>query len=532
LVLFGLNWLYANYKKDLYSIYQFKINALLWKFFMRIPLDRYSSTPIYHQIRLFIQDQIKSGKLAPEVRLPASRDLAKNLGISRLTVTNAYAELEAQGLVYTKRGDGTYVASIPVDYSDLAGKYPAASLPTWQNQLLSPSWESASQTLDNLIASVSRPDLISFAEGGGDSNLFPLDDFRRALHNVLRQKGKEALSYGDSAGYAPLRDTIAQILTNQGIPAHPDQVLVTTGSQQALGLVVKLLTLPGDTVLIESPTHMGFIDLCHSLNIKMVDVPVDEEGMKVDRVEELLYRAHPKLIYTVPNFQNPTGACLNSIRRRKLVALAEKYNLPILEDDFVGDLRYKGIAQPALKALDRNGSVIYVGTFSKMLIPSLRIGFLVAADIVYKRLLNIKHNNDVTTSNLMQHALDAYITVGRYQASLRKARFIFNHRRAVMLAALSRYMPAGVCWNNPLGGLYIWLQLPEELSADEFFFIAAKAGVIYAPGSFFFPNRDTHSFLRLNFARNPPYVIEEGIKRLGKALKEFIPKRANYIIPP
>jgi len=494
---------------------------------MRIPLDRESSTPIYHQIRLFIQDQISSGKLAPEVRLPASRELARNLGVSRLTVTNAYAELEAQGLVYTKQGGGTYVASIPVDYSALIGKYPAANPPAWQNQLLTSSWESASQGLDQMIASATHPDLISFAEGGGDSSLFPLDDFRKALHNVLRQKGRAALSYGDSAGYAPLRNTIAQILTNQGIPAHPDHVLVTTGSQQALGMVVRLLTRPGDSVLIESPTHMGFIVLCHSSDINMIEVPVDEEGMKVDRVEELLCRVNPKLIYTVPNFQNPTGACLSSIRRRKLVALAEKYNLPILEDDFVGDLRYKGIAQPALKALDRNGSVIYVGTFSKMLIPCLRIGFLVAADVVYERLRDIKHNSDVTTSNLMQHALDAYITVGRYQASLRKARFIFNQRRGVMINALSHYMPAGVRWNNALGGLYIWLQLPGKLSADEFYAIAAKTGVIYAPGSFFFPNRDTHSFLRLNFTRNPPCVIEEGIKRLGNALKEFLSKQVN-----
>ncbi len=487
---------------------------------MRIPLDRDNALPLYQQIHAYLADQIRAGRLAPDTRLPASRDLAASVGVSRLTVTNAYAELEAQGLAYSISRDGIYVAPVaPVDTPAEDDLPSIPNLPTWQAQARASAWVSASLQLDRQIASVSHPDLISFAQGGGDSRLFPLPDFQRALQSVLRRSGREALGYGESAGFAPLRETIAQILAGQGIPATAGQVLITAGSQQALDLVARMLLRPGDTVLAESPTHMGFIDLCRSLDVGLVAVPVDDQGMQVERVEELLNIFRPRLIYTVPNFQNPTGTCLNSIRRRQLVALAEQYQVPILEDDFVGDLRYKGAGQPALKAFDRAGMVIYVGTFSKMLMPSLRVGYLVAEGPVYEQLLTVKHTSDVATSNLMQRALEEYISVGRYQACLRQARRIFGRRRDAMLAALARYMPEGTRWTTPQGGVFVWLQLPDGISADALFPAAAQAGVIYAPGDYFFPRDPDPSCLRLNFARQPVEVIEEGIRRLGSVLR-------------
>jgi DNA-binding transcriptional MocR family regulator len=187
----------------------------------------------------------------------------------------------------------------------------------------------------------------------------------------------------------------------------------------------------------------------------------------------------------------------------------------------VGDLRYKGAAQPALKALDKNGSVIYVGTFSKMLIPGLRVGYLAAARPILEALLKLKHAADVTTSNLIQYALNEYITVGRYQSCLRQARRIFGRRRDAMLSSLARHMPAGVRWNIPQGGLFIWLQLPEGMTADDLFPQAAKAGVIFAPGSFFFPSGKPCAFLRLNFARQSLEAIEEGMRRLGSVIREW-----------
>ena len=490
---------------------------------MRIPLDRDSPVPLYRQIQQFLREQIRSGSLPSETRLPASRKLATSLGVNRITVTNAYAELEAEGLVYSRQGSGTFVApplaALPESKGD---RISISDWPLWQQELLSRTWLLAHRELDRLVESVSRPDLISFAGGLGDSELFPADDFRKVLQTVLRRDGTEALGYGDRTGYPPLRAKIAHVLTSQGIPTHLDHVLITSGSQQALALVAHLLLRPGDVVLVESPTYFGAIDLFRSLDVRLLGVPLDEQGMQAEQVEDALRSGRLRLIYTIPTFHNPTGTCMSGHRRRQLVALADRYNVPILEDDFVGDLRYQGRALPALKALDPGGRVIYTSTFSKMLMPALRLGLLVASGPVYERLLALKRVTDLTTSNLMQRALETYITVGRYQAHLRRACQMYRRRRDAMLDALGRYLPASARYRSPPGGLFTWLQLPAGLSAIKLYPVAAEEGVIFVPGSLFFPTERPQPYLRLNFAQHPADVIEEGIRRLGRAVERLL----------
>jgi GntR family transcriptional regulator/MocR family aminotransferase len=257
------------------------------------------------------------------------------------------------------------------------------------------------------------------------------------------------------------------------------------------------------------------------LDLKIVGIPTDERGMQVDKLEKLLQRHHPKLIYTIPNFHNPTGACLSSRRRRQLIVLADRYNVPILEDDFVGDLRYEGRAQPALKALDPGGRVIYVSTFSKMLMPGLRVGFLVVEGPVYESLVSCKRVNDLATSSLIQRALEAYVTIGRYQTHLRRSCRVYGKRRDRMLLAIDHYLPAGVHVEPPQGGLFVWLRLPDNLSAEKLLPLARKEGVTFAPGSGFFLEGFGECYMRLNFAIQPPDEIEQGIKRLGKAIKRL-----------
>ena len=487
---------------------------------MRIPINRQSPMPLYQQISSFIREQIKSGTLTTGSRLPATRDLAVSLGVGRLTVANAYADLQSKGLITGQPGSGTFIAAPAPGNRPTMEKTHQATLPDWQQAMGVQNRLSNSQRQDELIHSVNHNDLISFAEGNGDPRLFPIEDFRKSCQQVMQRFGQTTLDYGDLAGYLPLRRTIAQILTSQGIPCHPDRLLVISGSQQGLALTLSLLAKEGENVVVESPTHMGFLDLCHARGIRLLEIPVDEQGMQVDKLEAILQSNPVRLIYTVPNFQNPTGTCLSSPRRRMLVGLAEKYQVPILEDDYVGDLRYKGAAQPAIKALDPGSHVIYVGTFSKMLIPSLRVGFLTAGGPVFERLLSLKHSEDVCTSNLIQQALNDYISIGRYQASLRKARQIFGKRRSAMLAALGREMPTGAAWQPPAGGLFIWLRLPDGLSADRLFPFAAARGVIYTPGSLFFTPGKGKDFLRLNFSLQLPERIDEGIKRLAAAIKD------------
>lgn len=483
---------------------------------MRIPLDRNSPIPLYEQIEQNLRQGILSGSLAPETRLPASRQLARDLGVNRITVENAFAALEADGLVYSRVGSGTYILP-PPPLPQIPQKSAEAVWPLWQQTLPERSL-GARAVVEQMRLTAGRADHISFAGGISDSHLFPAEDFRKVLQAVMRRDGIDALDYGDRRGYAPLRETITHILASQGLQTSPENVLITAGSQQALALVSQLLLEPGDTILVESPTYSGALDLFRALNFRIISVPVDSQGMRVDLLEKQLQQHHPKLVYTIPNFHNPTGTCLSGTRRHELIILADRYNVPILEDDFVGDLRYEGRAQPALKALDPGGRVIHVSTFSKMLMPGLRVGFLVADGPIYDGLVKFKRVNDLATSSLIQRALHDYVTVGRYQAHLRRSSQIFRKRRDAMLAALQRFLPGRLQFETPQGGLFLWMKLPDGFSAGELLPIAIRQGIDFMPGSGFFLNpAEGAGWLRLNFVVQDERKIEEGIRRLGKA---------------
>jgi GntR family transcriptional regulator/MocR family aminotransferase len=489
---------------------------------MRIPLDRQSAIPLYQQIEIYLRQGILSGSLAVDTRLPASRQLAHDLGVNRITVENAYAELEIDGLIYSRIGSGTYV--LPVNpLLTLPKDGLGAPWPLWQQNIELQSKAIKRDPSDEVSKNAARhPHPISFASGIGDTDLFPADDFRKVLQTVMRRDGIAALDYGEPNGHAPLRETITHILASQGLQTRSENVLITAGSQQALSLVSQLLLKPGDVILVESPTYSGALDLFRALNFEVVGIPMDSQGMQVEALEKLLQQHHPKLIYTIPNFHNPTGTCLSTQRRHQLIILADRYNIPILEDDFVGDLRYEGRNQPALKALDPGGRVIYVSTFSKILMPGLRVGFLVAEGPVYDCLVNFKRVNDLATSTLVQRALEAYVTVGRYQSHLRRSCQIFRKRRDTMLSAIQRYLPAKIRLDPPQGGMFMWLQLPESLSSEKLLPLAWEEGVVFAPGNGFFPDGlEGRNWLRLNFVAQAPDQIEEGVKRLGKAFQRL-----------
>lgn len=489
---------------------------------MRIPLDQQSDLPLYRQIEAYFREGIQSGNLTPDMRLPASRQLARDLGISRITVENAYAELKADGLISSQTGRGTYILP-PCTLLPLSNNAPNTSWPLWQQDLLAKKSLSEKIDPEEMLKASKHQNPISFASGCGDPRLFPVEDFRRTIQTVIRRDGIHALEYGEPRGYRLLRITIAHILASQGLQVHSENILITSGSQQALELVAQILLQPGDVILVESPSYGGAIDLFRTLGLKIVGIPVDKDGMQIEKLEEILQQFHPKLIYTIPNFQNPTGTCMNSWRRRQLVAFADRYNVPILEDDFVGDLRYDGRTQPALKALDPGGRVIYTSTFSKMLLPGLRIGFLVAEGPVYEELIKRKHVHDLATSNLIQRALEAYVNIGRYQTHLRHSCRVYRKRRDAMLKAIEHYLPTEMLHiTPPQGGLFIWMCLNDNISAEKLLPLACEEGVAFTPGSNFFPNSsDGKCYLRLNFATHSLDKIEEGIKRLGKVLNDI-----------
>ena len=485
---------------------------------MRIPLDPQSNIPLYQQIEGHIRKSILSGTLPAETRLPASRQLARDLGVNRTTVENAYSALEADGLVFSRMGSGTYV--LPVYTPSAIPKRDANTpWPLWQTALQSEDGASF-DTAEDMLRESGHANPISFASGISDARQFPVEEFRKVMQSVMRRDQIDALEYGERRGYTPLREGIARILASQGLQTHPENILITAGSQQAIFLASQVLLKPGDIVLVEDPTYSAAIDLFRTLGFQIVGIPVDNQGMQVEKLEKLLQQHHPKLIYTIPNFHNPTGTCLSSPRRRQLIMLADRYNVPILEDDFVGDLRYEGHTQPSLKSLDPGGQVIYVGTFSKMLMPGLRVGFIVADGPVNESLLNFKRLSDLATSTLIQRALDAYMTVGRYQTYLHRSSQIFRNRRDAMVSAIRSHLPKEVSFEIPKGGLFIWLRLPKSISANELLPIACRKGVAFSPGaSFFIDGKSGDDWIRLNFASQPIEDIEEGIKRLGSALR-------------
>jgi GntR family transcriptional regulator/MocR family aminotransferase len=493
---------------------------------MTILLDRQSEIPLYLQIQAYFRQSILSGILEPETRLPASRKLAQELGVNRMTVETAYAELEADGLVASRVGSGTYVLpAFPL--APLPEYNPNEPWPLWQQELQARNVKTDHLSPDDLLRRSGHPSPISFSGGVGDSRTFPAEDFRKVIQTIMRRDGVTSLGYGEHNGYAPLRGTIAHVLSSQGLQTRPENILVTAGSQQALALVLQILLKPGDVLVVESPTYATALDLFRALDLHVVTIPTDEHGMQVEKLEKLLQKHHPKLIYTIPNFQNPTGACLSLPRRRQLLALAEQYNTPILEDDYVGDLRYEGSPLPSLKALDPGGRVIYFSTFSKMLMPGLRVGFLVAEGPVYDSLVKFKRASDLTTSNLIQRALEAYMTVGRYQTHLHRSCQLYRKRRDAMLAAIHRYMPEGTRVTSPQGGLFIWLRLPEGLSADDLLPLACECGVAFAPGSRFYMDGQTGAdCMRLNFVVQSPETIEEGIRRLGSAAQHLMREKS------
>ena len=485
---------------------------------MRIPIERNSDIPIYRQIERFIREGILSGNLVPETRLPATRKLAQDLGINRITVGNAYAELEADGLIYSRVGSGTFVLP-PWQIQEIPEAVDAGTWPLWQHDVQQSGRSLKRDWLIKTLEESQHPNPISFAGGISDPQRFPVGEFCRVIQNAIRRDGIDALDYGEVEGYAPLRNTISQILASQGVQISSDNILVTSGSQQALAIVTQLLLKPGEAILVESPTYSEALGLFTDLGLKIVGIPIDENGMQVEKIENLLLQYHPKLIYTIPNFQNPSGTCLSGQRRRQLVSLADRYNTPILEDDFVGDLRYDGRAQPALKALDPGGRVIYISTFSKMLMPGLRVGFLAVEGPVYDRLVAFKSFTDLTTSSLIQRALEAFVNVGRYQAHLRRSCQTFRKRRDAMILAIQHHMPTGTQVYFPKGGLFVWMRLPSDISCEKLFTFAVEEGVSFSPGTLFFSDNSVGlDRIRLNFSRQTPENIKKGMLRLRKAI--------------
>jgi GntR family transcriptional regulator/MocR family aminotransferase len=494
---------------------------------MEIPLERDGSLPLYQQIQRYITGLIQQGTLPPHARLPATRRLAADLGVNRITVSNAYAELEAKGLVYAQTGRGTFVSETPEARDPPAQERALDELPLWQQALATRAVPSADPRWTNLMDRAREPSVISFAGGVPALSTFPVEDFRRAMQAVFRRDGQAAMDYDEVQGYPPLRAAIARFLGEQGIAVTSDEIFIASGSQQALSLVAMALLRPGDTVVVESPTYANALQLFKWLDVRLLGVPVDDDGLRVDLLEHLLKHHRPRLIYTIPTFHNPTGTTLSGCRRRQLLIEAERAGLPIIEDDYVGDLRYNGPREPSLKALDHQGNVIHISTFSKTLMPGPRVGFVLTSGPLLRRLVTLKRQTDLGTSALIQRALEVYMGEGRWRAHTRRVSRVYRRRRDAMLRAMKQYFPPQARWSTPRGGFFVWVRLPAQVSITDLYLAALEQQVAFAPGPLFFPGIPAYPAFRLSFSQQTPERIVEGIERLGRALQQVLDREPS-----
>ena len=370
------------------------------------------------------------------------------------------------------------------------------------------------------------PDVISFAGGLPAPELFPVEQFAQACQEVLANDGPAAMQYSVTEGYLPLRQWVADyLLQTIHLRCTADQVLIISGSQQGLDLIGKVLLDPGDYVILENPAYLGAIQAFDAYQARYLNVATDDDGIRTDDLARLLSQARvrPKLLYLVPNFQNPSGITLSLERRKEVIDICATFGIPIFEDDPYGRLRYSGEQLPSIAALAQGRNCVYMSTVSKTIAPGMRVAWLVMQDRhLYERVVPAKQAADLHTSSFTQRAVYAYARrPGAVEAHVKTMLPVYARRRDVMLRSLRDFMPDGCSWTHPDGGLFLWARMPDDVDTQELLTLASRSKVAFVPGAPFWVNRDVRNTMRLNFSNATDEMIVEGIRRLGDALESY-----------
>ena len=493
---------------------------------MRLTINKKSSIPVYLQIRNQIRDMILEGILEPGFRLPSERKLAETLGVNRSTVLNAYRDLKADDLIGAKVGQGTVVLKIETFRKEETHLPRVHKLP-WSQLLGASALRMQQPLVSDILKTANRKDAISFAAGFLAQTRDPVEELLEVQSRLLKDYGSTMLQYSSTQGHLPLRESLCRLMQNRGMRVSPEELIVLSGSQQAIDLTARILIDPGDIVIVEEPTFFSALQIFQSAGARIISVPVDSRGMKMDFLESVLGRVKPKFIYTIPTFQNPSGAVMDIKRRRQLLDLAYRYQVPILEDDPYGELRYDGDHLPTLKGLDQHGYVIYASTFSKIMFPGLRIGWVAANAEMIRQLILAKQMADLHTNTLGQWIMDDFLRSGLLQNRIKIVTKESRESRDLAVEALNKYALEGFKWEVPEGGIYIWCQLPEAIDPDR---LAEKAGskkVVFVPGKIFYAGYTSSHSIRLSFTSPPKAMIKTGIKLLMEAAKEVVEEQKS-----
>jgi len=482
-----------------------------------IYLNRKSRVPLYMQIKNQIKDMILNDLLPDGKRLLPTREMAHLLGVNRSTIVTAYNELIDEGYIESHVGRGTVIKKKNDVESFSFNHQPMnwAEFFTTISKIEPPSF------YDDYICIGPPEDTISLGVGIPDPDHYPSRKLKEILDKIVKEKPRIILQLSPSEGCYPLRAALADWIPHDDKPIDPNEIFITNGAVQALYIVSQALLAPGETVVVESPTSMNSLKTFRAARAKIIDIPVDQQGMRVDILDNLLSRQKIKLIYTIPTFQNPSGSVLSLERRVKLLDLARKYQVPIIEEDPYSMLYFDQVPPSSLKAMDTYESVIHIGTFSKILFQGLRVGWVVAPKPVIKQLLPIKFLIDLHTSTLEQYVFSEFINQGLLDKHVQKMRKVYARKKELMISALYKCCPDDLKWNEPVGGICLWCQLQGGLRTADLLREAIYEKVFFIEGKIFSPQNNHEDWLRLNFTYADEKQIEEGIRRLSSAIQKL-----------
>lgn len=491
---------------------------------LRLRIDRESKIPIYQQIAGEIRNLLESNVLKDGDRLPPMRTLAEGLGLNRNTVSLAYREMERIGLVQSVVGRGTFIR---IRHPGGLAEAPASrGGPMKWARAVSRRSAGRGEVLERLAIGdgIGRIELTGAV---ADRDLFPVEEFREVLEEVVREMGAPVLDYGSREGYLPLRRWLAERLTHQGTAVDANDVFILNGAQPGLDLVGKLLVDEGDAVAVESPTYYNAIGAFRLYGAELAGVPMDGEGILPSALEETFARRPVKLLYCMPTFQNPTGVSMSRARRETVLDLARRRSVAILEDTFDADLRYRGKEEIALRGLPGGEDVLLLGTFSKILFPGLRLGWLVAPAPLHEAIGRIRRSTDLAAGLLAQAAIHRFCEKGLLDGHLERVRAANRKRLRVLVESMAEHFPPDVKWTEPEGGMSLWVTLPSHVDSVEVLLEARRLGVNFTPGPLFHIDGGGGNAFRLSFTLEKEERIAEGIRGLGALLGEKCRKRRS-----
>lgn len=475
-----------------------------------VRIDESSAAPAYLQIAAQLQAEIETGLRAPGERLPTIRALAAELGLHRDTVALAYEQLGLSGLVEARAGAGTFVRSLRAQPTS-AG--PALEL------ALSPSVERLIALENTRPRYASGEDVVALHRLIPDPRLYPVAEYAACLEAAIREEGPGLLSYGPPEGDPRLRRAIAERFLRYGITVAPEEIVLCHGASQGISLALRLFTRPGDQVAVETPTYANGLSALAGHGLTAAAVAMDAEGVDPESLERVLSRPEVKVFYTIPSFHNPLGTTTSLARRRAVLEIAARHRVAVIEDGFELDLRFRGQDVPPLAALDSAGIVVHLYSFSKALFPGVRVGSLAARGRALEGLIALKHATDLSDALTLQAALARFVESGAFDRHLARLRRVLASRHAALAASLAAEMPAGTRSPEPEGGHQRWVELPFDVDTRDLLADAARAGVVFSPGTLFMPDGRPSRGMRLSVAGVDESEIERGVAALGKVVR-------------